>query len=59
MAKTLCSYKHKSIIKNDFKKYRDLVYPGKYVCKNCGRVAKKEDNLCDPKHLQPTAKKKE
>ena len=58
MAKSLCSYKHKTVIKNNLKKYQNLVSPGRHVCKNCGRVAKKEDNLCDPKSLKLKVKKK-
>ena len=57
MAKTLCEYDHKSIIKDDFEKYRNLVYPGKFVCKNCGRVANNKENLCEPKRLVPKTKK--
>lgn len=28
--------------------YKDLVQNGKFMCKNCGRVAKDEKNLCNP-----------
>jgi hypothetical protein len=29
-------------------KVRDLVKPPNFICKICGRVAKKEENLCYP-----------
>jgi hypothetical protein len=51
MAKTLCDIKHREYIKSKFDTYRDLIHPGKYVCKNCGRVAVKKKYLCNPKKL--------
>lgn len=51
--KTLCDLKSNDFIKSDFKTYKELVRDGKYVCKGCGRVARKKKNLCDPKRLYP------
>ncbi len=31
--------------------YKKLVRNAKYVCKQCGRVTAKEENLCDPTPL--------
>ena len=31
--------------------YKDLVRNGKYMCKACGRVAAKAENLCAPEEL--------
>jgi hypothetical protein len=31
--------------------YKQLVRNGKYVCKQCGRVAASADYLCDPDQL--------
>jgi rubrerythrin len=31
--------------------YKKLVRDGKYVCKVCGRVAAKKENLCKPVDL--------
>jgi len=33
------------------KEYKDLVRDGKFLCKNCGRVAVSEKNLCKPVKL--------
>ncbi|UCE97094.1 MAG: hypothetical protein JSV51_03270 [Candidatus Bathyarchaeota archaeon] len=32
----------------DIKEYKPLVKNGKFLCKRCGRVAGKEENLCEP-----------
>jgi len=32
----------------DVDEVRGLVKNGQYICKVCGRVAAKEENLCDP-----------
>jgi hypothetical protein len=32
----------------DIKSYKPLVKNGKFLCKKCGRVAAKEENLCEP-----------
>ena len=31
--------------------YKSLVREGKFVCKNCGRVAAEAKNLCKPESL--------
>jgi len=54
--KTLCDLESNGFIKSKFKEYKELVRHGKYVCKGCGRVARKKENLCEPKRLYPKKK---
>ena len=54
--KTLCELKSDGFIEKDFKSYRKLVRQGKYVCRRCGRVARRKTNLCHPKRLYPKDK---
>jgi DNA replicative helicase MCM subunit Mcm2 (Cdc46/Mcm family) len=35
----------------DIKSYKPLVKNAKFLCKKCGRVAAKEENLCEPIEL--------
>jgi hypothetical protein len=35
----------------DLKQIRPLVNDAKYICKQCGRVANKAENLCNPAKL--------
>ena len=46
--KTLCELKEDGFIEKEFKAYKKLVRNGKYVCRSCGRVARKKENLCKP-----------
>jgi hypothetical protein len=46
--KTLCELKEDGFIEKEFKAYKKLVRNGKYVCRSCGRVARKKGNLCKP-----------
>jgi len=32
----------------DVDEYRKLIKDAKFLCKNCGRVAAREENLCEP-----------
>lgn len=32
----------------DIDEYKKLIKNAKFLCRNCGRVAAKEDNLCEP-----------
>jgi hypothetical protein len=36
---------------DDLEKIKKLVKDTAYVCKNCGRAAKDEENLCNPTKL--------
>jgi hypothetical protein len=44
----LCELTGKGMHKTDPKKYHELVQNPSFVCKSCGRVASKKDNLCSP-----------
>jgi len=54
--KTLCELESAGYIVDNFKDYKKLVRYGQYVCEDCGRVARKEKNLCNPKRLYPKNK---
>jgi len=54
--KTLCKLERSGYLVDNFKIYKKLVRYGKYVCKDCGRVARKKKNLCNPKRLYPKDK---
>ncbi len=47
-AKHLCNLAQQGIELFEYKKY---VKNPKYICKKCGRVAAKEENLCEPVKL--------
>ena len=51
--KSLCELERKGFIAKNFKDYKKLVRHGKFVCQNCGRVARRKENLCAPKRLYP------
>ena len=54
--KSLCELEAKGYVVNHFKTYKKLVRYGKFVCGDCGRVARKKANLCNPKKLYPKDK---
>jgi len=54
--KSLCDLEKQGFVNNNFKDYKKLVRYGKYVCEDCGRVARKQANLCSPKRLYPKDK---
>jgi len=43
--------KHICQLKDDLEKVKKLVKDPQYVCKNCGRAAHSEENLCSPTKL--------
>jgi hypothetical protein len=47
----LCLLQNIGYIKANFEKYKRLVQDAKFVCKDCGRVAARADNLCSPEKL--------
>lgn len=49
--KTLCELEKIGLIRNDLEGYKKLVRKGKYVCRRCGRVARKKKNLCHPEKI--------
>lgn len=38
-------------MKDDLEKIKKLVKDPAFVCKNCGRAAREEENLCSPSRL--------
>ena len=54
--KTLCELEKQGYVVTNFKEYKKLVRCGKYVCQDCGRVARRKKNLCNPKRLYPKDK---
>ncbi len=47
----LCLLQNVGYLASNLEGYKKLVKEGKYVCKNCGRVAANEKNLCAPEKL--------
>ena len=47
----LCFLHNVGFVKDNLEEYKKLVKDGKFVCKNCGRVAVEEKNLCAPEKL--------
>ena len=54
--KSLCDLEKQGFVETNFKDYKKLVRYGRYVCADCGRVARKKKNLCNPKNLYPKDK---
>jgi len=48
--KPLCKW-DKDDIKDNLKELKKIVSEPQYVCRKCGRAAKKEDHLCKPEDL--------
>ena len=51
--KSLCDLEAQGYVIKNFKDYKKLVRYGKFVCGDCGRVARRKKNLCTPKRLFP------
>jgi hypothetical protein len=49
--RTLCKLEEEGFIKDSLDDYIKLVRKGKFVCRRCGRVARKKRNLCKPEKL--------
>lgn len=47
----LCHLSGERMHENDPEGYAGLVHDPQFVCKNCGRVAAGEKNLCNPVEL--------
>jgi len=48
--KPLCKW-DKDDIKDNLKELKKLVAEPRFICRKCGRAARKEDNLCKPEEL--------
>jgi hypothetical protein len=55
--KSLCELEKQGYVVTKFKDYKKLVRHGEYICQDCGRVARRKQNLCNPKRLYPKDKK--
>lgn len=49
--KTLCALQEEGFIESNTEEFIKLIKPAQYFCKNCGRSAVKESNLCNPENL--------
>jgi hypothetical protein len=47
----LCYLQNVGYVESELEAYKKLVRQPKYVCKNCGRAAANETNLCKPEKL--------
>lgn len=49
--KTLCALQEEGFIDSDTETFKKLIQPATAFCKNCGRSAVSEENLCNPEKL--------
>lgn len=49
--KLLCFLENIGYVKSNIDDYKELVKDSKFVCKNCGRAAASEKNLCKPERI--------
>ena len=49
--KTLCALQEEGFIESHTEDYKKLIQPAQFFCKNCGRSAVSENNLCNPEKL--------
>jgi len=49
--KTLCALQEEGYIQSDTEEFVKLISPAKSFCKNCGRSAVSDNNLCNPEKL--------
>ena len=49
--RTLCEWLDKYDLKKHLEAYRELVRDPRFLCKKCGRVARREAHLCKPENL--------
>ena len=47
----LCLLQNVGYLKRNLNDFKNLVKDGKFICRNCGRVAASEKNLCNPDKL--------
>ena len=47
----MCYLQNLGYLQSNFEDYKKLVSDSKYVCRNCGRTAEEEKNLCAPEKL--------
>jgi hypothetical protein len=49
--KTLCALQEEGFIETHEEYFKRLIQPAGFFCKNCGRSAVSEKNLCNPEKL--------
>jgi hypothetical protein len=49
--KTLCALQEEGYIESNMENFKKLIQPAQFFCKNCGRSAVAENNLCNPEKL--------
>jgi hypothetical protein len=49
--KTLCSLQEEGYIESNTEEFIRLINPARHFCKNCGRSAVNDSNLCNPEEL--------
>jgi hypothetical protein len=49
--KTLCALQEENFIENNTEEFKKLIQPAQFFCRNCGRGAVSQDNLCNPESL--------
>jgi len=47
----LCLLHNVGYLKTNLNDFKNLVKDGEFMCRNCGRVAASEKNLCNPDKL--------
>ena len=50
--KTLCALQEEGYIESHTQEFMKLIQPAQFFCKNCGRSAGSENNLCNPEKLK-------
>ena len=49
--KTLCALQEEGYIESNMADFMKLIQPAQFFCKNCGRSAVSDNNLCNPEKL--------
>ena len=49
--KSLCELVEEGYLSDQTQDYKKLVKKPKYICKRCGRAARKKRNLCRPEKI--------
>ena len=49
--KTLCALQEEGFIQTHTEEFIKLIQPARFFCKNCGRSAVSDNNLCNPEEL--------
>ena len=49
--KHLCYLQNLGFVEANLEEYKEFVKDPQFVCKNCGRAASKDINLCNPEKL--------